>query len=150
MKTLKIYLVEDDVFYADIVADLFEIKKYPRPKIFLSAETMLDNLYKKPDIIILDINLPGMSGAEALKKIKEFDPDIYVIILSAQEDVVTAVNTLKHGAFDYIIKNDKAFVRLVKIMEKIKHVEHIKENMYFSPFGKKKFIKTKFSLPLVG
>jgi len=141
MKKIKIYVVDDEIFYADIIADFLKIKKYDKPKTFPTAEMMLDELYMKPDIVILDINLPGMSGITALKKIKEFDPDIYVIMLSSQEDIVTAVNTLKHGAFDYIIKDEKAFGKLLEVLEKVKHVELLKENMYFSLLGKVKLTK---------
>jgi len=150
MKPLKIYVVDDEIFYADIIADFLEIKKYNRPKTYPTAEIMLNDLYMKPDVVILDINLPGMSGTRALKKIKEFDPDIYVIMLSSQEDIVTTVNTLKHGAFDYIIKNEKAFGRLMEVLKKVEHVEQLKEKMYFSLFGVVKLNKKKLSLLSVG
>ncbi len=56
------------------------------------------------DILITDIRLPKMSGLELLKKVKEIDPDITVILITAYADVKDAVDAMKNGAYDYIIK----------------------------------------------
>ena len=56
------------------------------------------------DLLITDVRLPKMSGLELLKKIKAIDPDITVILVTAYADVEDAVEAMKHGAYDYIIK----------------------------------------------
>jgi two-component system response regulator AtoC len=58
----------------------------------------------QPDLVLLDIQLPGISGIEVLEKIKDFDEDIVVIMLTAHGGLETAVNAMRLGAFDYVSK----------------------------------------------
>ncbi len=72
---------------------------------FGTAENALATLREQqPDLILLDIGLPGMSGIEALQIIKTDYPDILVIMITAYEDVQTVVSAMKLGAYDYIVK----------------------------------------------
>jgi DNA-binding NtrC family response regulator len=57
-----------------------------------------------PDLVLLDIGLPGMSGIEALPVFKRMDPGILVIVITAYEDVKSVVSAMKHGAYDYVVK----------------------------------------------
>ncbi len=59
---------------------------------------------EKPDIVLLDIGLPGMDGLEVLKKLIEISADATVVMATAVEDVKTVVNAIKHGAYDYLVK----------------------------------------------
>src|SRR5512140_2745408 len=59
---------------------------------------------EQPDLILLDIQLPGMSGLEVLEKVKEFDEDIIVIMVTAHGGLETAVNAMRLGAYDYLNK----------------------------------------------
>ena len=78
----------------------------------------------QPDIIVLDYYLNAIredaqTGIEILKQIKKMKPDTNVIMISGQEDMETAVETIRHGAYDYIIKNEKAMQRLELVVNKI-------------------------------
>jgi len=70
-----------------------------------------------PDLIFLDIVMPGMDGVETLQKIKEKYPDIYIIIISAYGTIETAVKAIQHGAFDFIEKP----LSLEKVVLTVKH-----------------------------
>jgi two-component system, NtrC family, response regulator AtoC len=59
---------------------------------------------EQPDLVLLDIQLPGISGLEVLEKIKDFDEDIIVIMVTAHGGLETAVNAMRMGAYDYINK----------------------------------------------
>ncbi len=59
---------------------------------------------EQPDLILLDIQMPGISGLEVLEKVKEIDEDIVVIMVTAQGGLETAVNAMRLGAYDYINK----------------------------------------------
>ena len=57
-----------------------------------------------PDLVLLDIGLPGMDGIEVLRKIRDFYPEMLVIMITAYEDVDTVVAAMKLGAYDYVVK----------------------------------------------
>jgi DNA-binding NtrC family response regulator len=84
---------------------------------FENAKDCLNNLHKKPDLITIDYSLPGMNGTELIKKIKEIDEQIQLIVISGQEDLSTAIDLLKLGVFDYIIKNEDTKIRLMNSVQ---------------------------------
>jgi two-component system, NtrC family, response regulator AtoC len=59
---------------------------------------------EQPELVLLDYHLPGINGLEVLQRLKELDEDILVIMVTAQGGLETAVNTMRHGAYDYINK----------------------------------------------
>jgi DNA-binding NtrC family response regulator len=98
---------------------------------------------KAVDICVLDIRLPDYSGIELLRKIKQAQPDTYVIMMTAFAEVETAVEALKLGAFDYLIKPFS--------LEKLKHLigkiietnELKKENTFLKQKEQKHFLQEK-------
>lgn len=72
---------------------------------FASAEEALAAIgASPPDLVLLDIGLPGMNGIEALARIKELYPDTVVVMITAYEDVKTVISAMKLGAYDYVLK----------------------------------------------
>ena len=67
-----------------------------------SALAMLESF--RPEVVLLDIGLPGINGLEVLTEIKKREPDILVIMITAYEDIDTVISAMKSGAYDYIIK----------------------------------------------
>jgi polysaccharide export outer membrane protein len=63
--------------------------------------------------------MDDISGFEVLKKIKRFNPNIYVVMVSGQETIKTAVDALKYGAFDYVIKDNSVEEKMNLIINKI-------------------------------
>ena len=91
---------------------------------FATGELCMENLSHNPDVIILDYHLDGidknaMNGIETLDKIKAFNPDIPVVMLSSQDKIDVAINCMHHRAFDYVVKSETAFMRLQKIITTI-------------------------------
>ena len=81
-------------------------------------------LLNEPDVIILDYYLDGidknaMNGIETLDKIKIYNPDIPVVMLSSQDKIDVAIECMHHRAFDYVVKSETAFMRLQKIITTI-------------------------------
>jgi DNA-binding NtrC family response regulator len=133
---LSIFIVEDDTWYGELLE--YHLSSNPDYQInrYQSGKECLSNLYKNPDIITLDYSLPDGTGAEILKKIKHQNPLVEVVIISGQEDVSTAVELLKLGAFDYIVKDEETTTRLwntiINIKEKLKlrnEVEQLREQV---------------------
>ena len=116
-KEILIFLVDDNALYLKLLELEFHQNPVLKIKTFLSGEACIENLSLKPDVIILDYilttdNKKAMDGLEALVLIKKTLPNTQVIMLSAMESIEVATNSLKLGAFDYIVKNQNTFSRL--------------------------------------
>lgn len=116
IKNPLIFLIEESIIYKDLIVGHLH-SKFPNIKTFKSGDECLKNMTLNPDIIILDYSIEGMSGFELMKRVKETKPYVDFIFLSGQNDVEVAVNIMKHGAFDYVVKNEKAPGRLVKAID---------------------------------
>jgi len=124
---LKIFLVDDDVLY--LKSSEIEFKRYTDCTVetYASGELCMEHLSQNPDVIILDYRLDNidenaMNGIETLDKIKRFNSDIAVVILSAQDNIEVAVNCMHHRALDYVVKSKTAFRHLENIITNIKQV----------------------------
>ena len=100
----KILIVDDEKIVRESLFHWFEEEGYT-VDIAESGEAALRKFDKgKFDLFLLDMKMPGMSGLELLKKIKESDPDAIVILITAFASVPTAITALKDGAYDYVTK----------------------------------------------
>ncbi len=135
-KDIKIFIVEDDKFYANLVREKLKLSNFQNVIIFETGESFIDNLFRNPDVVILDYSLGNTNGLDLLKKIKSVNPDIQVIFLSGQEEMNVAINSLKYGAFDYLEKDEESLERLVFILMRI--VQH---NQFASESKRFKFFK---------
>lgn len=136
MEPFKIFIVEDDEFYGEMLKHHLLKNQDYEVELFLTGNDCIKNLYKKPSAISLDYSLPDISGSDVIKKIKSFDADIPVIIVSGQEDIETAVDLLKQGAYDYFIKSeetkDRLWNALIKIRENVglrREIHELKETI---------------------
>ena len=136
MNVTKIFLVEDDPWIGELYKHHLTLNPDYQISLFKSGKECLNNLYLKPDIICVDFGLPDMDGETLLKRIHEVNKNIPVIVISGQEDISVAVNFLKSGAKDYIIKDDRAkdmlWNAIIKIRENIElkqEVEILKEQL---------------------
>ena len=105
-------------FYKDLIVGYLQSKKFSRIETFKSGVECLKEVGKKPDLIVLDYSIAGMSGLELMKKVKENYPEVDFIFMSGQNDIEVAVSIMKLGAADYVIKNEKAPARLVQAIER--------------------------------
>jgi DNA-binding NtrC family response regulator len=101
--TFSLYIIDDEQsIRASVVAGL---KKLYRIRAFPSAEDALPEIAKdRPDLVLLDIGLPGMSGLAALQEIKKLHPDALVIMITAFDSIDTVIAAMKYGAYDYVVK----------------------------------------------
>ncbi len=125
----RIFIVEDDPVYVRLIKYVFEMNPEHEVFIFATGKECLDNLHLKPSIISLDYSLPDMDGETVMKKIQSIDHNIEVIILSGQNDVAIAVQLLKDGAHDYIVKNEETKNRLLYSIERLKNNIDLKKKV---------------------
>ncbi|MCB0735574.1 MAG: sigma-54-dependent Fis family transcriptional regulator [Bacteroidetes bacterium] len=125
----KIFIVEDDVWYGEVIEYHLSLNPDVRVKKFTNGKDFLKSLDEEPNLVTLDYSLPDMSGQEVLKRIKEYNPEIPVVIISGQEDIGTAIKLLKDGAYDYIIKDDETKDRIWNVIKNIREKEELKEEI---------------------
>lgn len=116
-ETIRIFVIEDDPVYTKFLQYVLGLNPDFEVTCFATGKEFLQQLHRRPAIVTLDYALPDVPGESVLRQIREFDPDIPVIVVSAQERIRTAVELLKAGAFDYISKDDDAKDRILNSIQ---------------------------------
>lgn len=115
-----LFVVEDDLLYLTLITKELEKMGYTNIISYNTGKEAIHNLDTKPDIALLDYFLEkDYTGMDVLKKLKKRFPDTQVIFLTASDDVNIAVDTMRNGAYDYIVKGDTAFIRIRHLLKKI-------------------------------
>lgn len=133
-KVFKVFLVDDDaVFLKLLEIEFMEFATF-EVSAFHTGEQCLKQLDANPDIIILDYLLDGvdktaMNGIETLDKIKAYNPDIPVVMLSSQDKIEVAVDCMHHRAMDYVVKSETAFLRLQKIITVLSNYQKMEKEL---------------------
>ena len=142
-KDFKIFLLDSNMFSLNIYQQHLVNLGYSDISIFHNADDCLDGLALNPDIIFIDHNINLANGVDILRKIKRFNPDIYVIFFASLDDTEAVVKILKHGAFDFILRGDNDFKTLDNVIMKVFRVKMLLGKTHIPAFsrlntGKKK------------
>ena len=132
----EIFVVEDDPFTCLLYKKHLKNLGFGKINHFFSGIDCLNNLHISPEIVLLDHDMDEITGFEILLKLKRHNPDIAVIMVSGQEKILTAVDALKYGAFDYIIKGDKETDRISATLERYSRLLSIKASQSKSLLNK--------------
>ena len=121
MSITKILIVDDELIMRESLAGWLERDGHFIDKAE-SGEEALNKIKKtKYDIMLVDIKMEGMNGLEVLKSVKETDPDTAVIMITAYGSISTAIDAMKNGAFDYLLKPfdpNELGILIEKVIEK--------------------------------
>lgn len=127
-----VYIVDDEQAISKLITFWVRDKWKYNTETFANGEDILRKIHNRPDLVLLDIMLPGMDGMEVLKRIKQFDENLPVIMLSAQGSIEVAVDALKFGAYDYFPKPidmqrlEPAIKNAIKSYDLTKELENLK------------------------
>ena len=128
-----VYILDDDQWYGTMLHYFlslnpeFKVKRFEDPLVFLEA------MKETPEAVTLDYSMPGMNGIEVMEKIKTKNPETEVIMISSHEDINIAIQSMKKGAWDYIVKNQNANDNLRNSLKQIRNKWQIKvQSDYFS------------------
>jgi DNA-binding NtrC family response regulator len=127
--TYEIFVVEDDKWYNNFLQYVISLNHEYSVRTFFNAKDCLYNLYLKPKLITVDYSMPDMNGTELIRKIKDASVDSQVIVISGQEDVSTAVELLKLGVFDYILKDEDTKNRLLNSIQNARSNQVLREEI---------------------
>ena len=129
--TRYIFLVDDEPIQNEMLKDYISDRFKYQIKTYESGETAIADLHLNPEIIVLDYHLnahlpDAQNGVEVLKRMKELHPSAQVIMLSGQDKLEVAVDSMKYGAYDYVIKGETAFSRMGNILNNINELNGLK------------------------
>ncbi len=124
MSALKLFIIDDDPVFSEMLKDFISGKSRWEVTSFECGEDCLKKIYLEPEVVIIDYNLDSknsdtLNGMETLVEIKKKSPNAHCIFLSGQESYGIALQTISHGAENYILKDESAFEELDKILDGI-------------------------------
>jgi len=133
MAKTTIFIVDDDPMHADMLKDHLSKMSDFQIVTFSTGEDALKNMHLNPNIVFLDYYLNSVvkeaqDGLEILQEMKKVSPTTDVVMLSGQDKIEVAVDIMKYGAFDYIVKGESAFYRAEKAVFNIYRYAKLKAN----------------------
>jgi len=115
----QVFIVEDNDMHSLMMDYMLSNETMAHIRKFKSGEECIENLSLKPDVVILDYGLPGINGMETLLAIKEYNPELPVIVITGSHDRHVAQKFLNAGVYDYIEKDDDGFEQVGKVTDNI-------------------------------
>ncbi|MDX1283605.1 MAG: response regulator [Draconibacterium sp.] len=128
-KNILIYVVEDNKLYNKMICQFLEKSGYKNVKTYLNGKDCVNDVAKgeSPDVVIQDYFLEDSDGIAVLQAVKKKSPNSEFVFLTANENMDVAINSIKYGAYDYIIKDsDIALKKVVNKIEKITKMLELK------------------------
>jgi DNA-binding NtrC family response regulator len=132
MSPVKVMVVDDEVLFVETLSKRLAKRNLGVVRAYSGLEA-LEKLGEENDIdiVVLDVKMPGMAGIETLREIKKSYPLVEVIMLTGHASVSSAIEGMKLGAYDYLLKPCDMDQLMAKIAEaeakKAKHEEKILE-----------------------
>jgi DNA-binding NtrC family response regulator len=114
-RKMRVLVVDNEIEFASTLAERLRLRKVEAESVFSGEDTMPAVARFQPDVIILDLDMPDMTGLEVLSQVKSTDSNIEVILLTGHGSFDAGITGMELGAFDYIIKP----VDLSQLLEKI-------------------------------
>lgn len=126
-----IFLVDDEPIQNEMLKDYIAERFLYDIRVFDNGEEALANMHLNPEIVVLDYHLSShkrdaQNGVDILKKIKDAHPETQVIMLSGQDTLQVAVDSMKYGAYDYIVKGETAFSRTENALNNVSELHRVK------------------------
>jgi two-component system, NtrC family, response regulator AtoC len=130
-KQYKAFIVEDNEWYNKLLVHCLSQNPDIEVRSFFNGNDFLKALNENPQVVTLDYKLPDLDGAIILNKIKEYNPNIEVIIISDQSDIEVAVELLKHGAYDYLVKSPDMHSRIFNNVNNVLKKSSLEERIEY-------------------
>lgn len=126
----KVLIVDDDTLIRNMLCELLELNGFSYTEASCGTDAIGIFRDNRPDAVLLDLKLPGMDGIETMKELMLIDKDIPVIFVTGMADIETAIETIKLGAYDFIIKPpkiDRLIFTLKRAVDKLEMTRSLKK-----------------------
>ncbi len=131
MEKYKVLVVEDDQELRKTVSEVLDRNGFEINQAVDGMDALEKIEQKRPDLVMIDVNMPRMNGLDCLSKIKELDPSIIVIVMTAYSTIEDAVRAIKEGAYNYLAKPIK-HQQVVEMVQRALEAQKLIRNMAFS------------------
>ena len=121
--TNKILVVDDEPDFCEALSEFLADKGFSVMEANSCEEALAAYKQEKPDMVLLDVLMPGKDGRETFKELKAFDPEVSVIMITALHEEDLALEAMAEGAFDYITKPVNPYYLEMALMTKIGLIE---------------------------
>lgn len=126
-----IFLVDDEPIQNEMLKDYLNERFVYDIRTFDNGEEMLQHMHLHPEIVVLDYHLSSnkpdaKNGVEVLKLLKDKHPEVQVIMLSGQDKIDVAIDSMKYGAYDYVVKGETAFSRTENVLNNLSELHKVK------------------------
>jgi DNA-binding NtrC family response regulator len=157
MNSAKILIVDDELIMRESLAGWLQRDGHAVHTAESGEEALRKCQATRFDILLVDIKMEGMSGLEVLRRVKESDPDVAVVMITAYGSIATAIEAMKNGAYDYMLKPFDPNELGVLIEKIIQHQQQAREHLFLkeqykertrfeSMIGQSKAMQTVFNL----
>lgn len=126
-----LFLVDDEPIQNEMLKDYLSERFLYDIRVYDNGEDALKDMHLNPEIVVLDYHLSGhnkdaKNGVEILKALKEKYPAVQVIMLSGQDKIEVATDSMKFGAYDYVVKGETAFSRMENTLNNVSELHKMK------------------------
>jgi two-component system, OmpR family, response regulator len=127
----RVFLIDDEPIQNEMLKDYLSERFDYKFQLFENGEDAIKSMGEHPEIVIIDYHLSAQvpnakNGVEVLKEIKEKYPEVHAIMVSGQDKIQVAVDSMKYGAYDYIVKGETAFARMENTLNRINQLNDAK------------------------
>jgi DNA-binding NtrC family response regulator len=104
MTSTKVLVVDDEIEFASTLSERLQLRNYKARAVYCAEDAIAVVRIDPPDVVLLDLKMPGMSGAEILRTIKQFDSSIQFIVLTGVSENLILSEGIEDEVYDYIMK----------------------------------------------
>jgi len=128
--TKKTFIVDDDPFWTAILSEILQSLGYTNISTFKNGEECIKHLHLNPHLVFLDHQMEDMDGIEVLRQIKEYYPGIGVVFCTAHENLSVAVEAIRYGSFEYLLKANSNRREVETIISQMKEAQVFADRIY--------------------
>ena len=121
MSAVRVLIIDDEQDFATALAERLRLRGYEATAIFSPDDALATTKEMQPDVVLLDLRLPGVSGIEMLMTMREFVPGVEIILLTGHLDLAQRIQGMRLDAFEYIMKPIEIADLINKIEKAGKH-----------------------------